>query len=344
MAKTAFCSKTGFFCLRYGVPRVSVIMPVYNGERFLQESIRSVLAQTFRDWELIAVDDGSTDQSGRILENFQRDRRLRVIRLKQNQGTAIARNTAVSNSDCEYLAFLDADDAADPRRLKIQIEYLDSRPHLAVAASRALVLRGHTKSRQQLSGLRPIDIGPTLLFRNCIVHSSVLMRRSLWEPYRSEFEPAEDYDLWARLAANAGFVVLCNVLVTYRDHQFGVSNRFPEKMEAAVKKIHQFQLERLGVVPQEEIHRRLSDWPADATAADLRAAETWLLQLLAANQIYEPASMKRVVERIWSTICLDSWILGPEAFRIYRRSGLATLTPGGLWRFFRRFGRRALQS
>jgi Glycosyl transferase family 2 len=344
MAKTAFCSKTGFFCLRYGVPRVSVIMPVYNGERFLQESIRSVLAQTFRDWELIAVDDGSTDQSGRILENFQRDRRLRVIRLKQNQGTAIARNAAVSNSDCEYLAFLDADDAADPRRLKIQIEYLDSRPHVAVAASRALVLRGHTKSRQQLSGLRPIDIGPTLLFRNCIVHSSVLMRRSLWEPYRSEFEPAEDYDLWARLAANAGFVVLCNVLVTYRDHQFGVSNRFPEKMEAAVKKIHQFQLERLGVVPQEEIHRRLSDWPADATAADLRAAETWLLQLLAANQIYEPASMKRVVERIWSTICLDSWILGPEAFRIYRRSGLATLTPGRLWRFFRRFGRRALES
>jgi glycosyltransferase involved in cell wall biosynthesis len=324
------------------VPRVAVIMPVYNSERFLKESIWTVLEQTFRDWELIAIDDGSTDQSGAILEDFQRDRRVRLIRLKRNQGTATARNAGVESSDCEYLAFLDADDLADPRRLEVQVECMDSRPSLAITASRAMVLRDGTIFKPPASGLRPDDIGPTLLFRNCIVHSSVMTRRICWEPYRSEFEPAEDYDLWVRLALNHRFFLLREPLVTYRDHPSDVSNRLPEKMEAAVKKIHRFQLERLGVAPNGEIHYRLSAWPAGSTPADLRDAEGWLQELEAKNSVYEPESLRRAIERVWFSICLDSWSLGPRAFQIYQRSCLRRMSPSRLWQFVCRFGREAL--
>jgi hypothetical protein len=318
-------------------------MPVYNGAAFLRESIGSVLAQTFRDFELIAVEDGSTDTSWEVLETIS-DQHVRLFRHSQNFGVARARNEGVEHADCEYLGFLDADDLADPKRLAVQATCLDSRPDIGIAASRAVVFRGDARFEQPRQNLPPGNIAATLLFKNCIVQSSVLMRRSCWKPYRSDFEPAEDYDLWARLVPGCSFLLLNEILVAYRDNETGVSARSPAKMENAVRKIHRFQLERLGAVPKEEIHRRLSAWPADATATDLRASETWLLELLAANRIYEPDSLRRVVERIWFTICLDSWTLGPEAFRIYRRSGLATLTPVRLWQFFRRFGRRALQS
>jgi glycosyltransferase involved in cell wall biosynthesis len=319
-------------------------MPVYNGERFLAESIGSVLGQTFHDLELVLIDDGSTDQSWKIVQEFQSDRRLRAIRFEQNRGAAMARNAGVSSTESEYVAFLDSDDLAEPNRLEIQVQQLTRNRQFDVVASQTRVLQQGVEARAPFARTAPNQVPATLLFRNCIVQSSVLMRRRCWQPYRTEFEPAEDYDLWARLAVDHSFLILSDVLVTYRDHGEGVSNRFPEKMVNAVKNIHRFQLERLGVAPQEEIHRRLTVWPVDSTAADLQAAETWLLELLSANRIYDPDSMKRVVEWIWFTICLDSWSLGPEAFRIYRRSRLATLTPTRLWQFMRRFGRRSLQS
>jgi len=319
-------------------------MPVYNGERFLAESIRSVLRQTFRDIELVLIDDGSTDQSWKIVEGFQSDGRVRVIRFKQNQGTATARNAGVASGDSEYVAFLDSDDLAESNRLEIQVQRLTRNRQFDVVSSQARVLQQGVEAPMAFARVPPNQVPATLLFRNCIIQSSVLLRRRCWKPYRSEFEPAEDYDLWARLAVDHSFLILSDILVTYRDHEAGVSYRFPEKMKNAVANIHQFQLERLGVAPREEIHRRLTVWPVDGTAADLQAAETWLLELLSANRIYDPESMKRVTERIWFTICLDSWSLGPEAFRIYRRSRLATLRPTRLWQFMRRFGRRVLQS
>src|SRR6516225_10756927 len=106
-------SSANQFCLlRILVPRVSVIMPVYNSAPFLRESINSVLDQTFRDFELIAVDDGSTDRSWEILQSFEHDRQLRLIRRKTNQGAAAARNDGIVGSDSDYIAFLDSDDLA----------------------------------------------------------------------------------------------------------------------------------------------------------------------------------------------------------------------------------------
>ena len=317
-------------------------MPVYNSAPFLREAVESVLNQSFRDFELIAVDDGSFDRSWEILQSFEHDKRVKAIRLANNQGAAAARNTGVGRSDCDYLAFLDSDDFAGPRRLEVQTQAIERSGRFDVVYGRAAVLRQGVTVIAPPERLSSEDVPPTLLFRNCIVHSSVLLRRSCWQPFRSEFEPAEDYDLWARLAPRLSFIPLNEVLVTYREHGRGASKRLPKKTKQAVTAIHEFQLQRLGVMPCAEIHGRLTAWPGDSDASELAEAEAWLLELATANRIYQPASFRRAIEGIWFSTCLDSWSLGPLAFQIYRRSQLARLTADRLWHFMRRFGRRAL--
>jgi glycosyltransferase involved in cell wall biosynthesis len=317
-------------------------MPVYNSAPFLRESIESVLDQDYRDFELVAIDDGSSDESWEILQSFEDDPRVKTIRLKNNQGAAAARNAGVANCDCDYLAFLDSDDLAKPQRLKIQVQALETGRSFAVVYSRAEIINHGCQVFGSVEAPSPEEVPATLLFRNCIVQSSVLLRRYCWQPYRSEFEPAEDYDLWARIAPHQSFLPLDAILLAYREHPHGVSKRLPDGMKKAVAEIHKFQLEQLGVAGRVDLHGRLAAWPAEADAHQLAEAEIWLLELSAANQVYQPATFRRVIEKIWFSICLDSWALGPTAFQIYRRSRLARLTSSRLWHFARRFGRRAL--
>jgi glycosyltransferase involved in cell wall biosynthesis len=317
-------------------------MPVYNGSRFLRESIESVLVQTFGDFELVVVDDGSSDETWQILQSYDRDPRVRVIRFESNRGVSSAKNAAVANSDSEFIAFLDSDDLAKPNRLQIQCSFLDQNRGVDILHCRSSTLVAGKETYPSFNQFPSDEVPATLLFRNCVVQSSVLMRRACWEPFRSDFSLAEDYDLWARLAPNRVFAMQRCVLTIYREHQGGVSKLFAAKMQSAVREIFRFQLERLGVSPNVDLHFRLSCWPADATANDLAEAESWLKNLISANKIYRRASFQRVIEQVWYSICLDSWSLGPRAFEIYRRSPLGTLTPGRAWNFCRRFGRRVL--
>jgi len=222
-------------------------MPVFNSAIFLRESIRSVLNQSFRDFELVAVDDGSSDDSWEILQSFTNSRRVKSIRCENNRGAATARNEAVARSDSEYIAFLDADDIARPHRLRIQVQVLNRFQRFDAVFGRAAVIHNRDLIPGHRSRLTQAEIGPMLLFRNCIVHSSVMVRRKSWLPYEAGFEPAEDYELWTRLAPFRTFLPLDTLLVDYREHEQGISKRLPEKMKKAVAAIHSLQLKRLGL-------------------------------------------------------------------------------------------------
>jgi glycosyltransferase involved in cell wall biosynthesis len=323
------------------VPRFSVIMPVYNCAPFVRESVASALAQTSKDFELILVDDGSSDASWEILNTIT-DKRIRTFRFEQNRGVGFARNFAIEKSDSEYLALLDADDLAHPARLAVQAAYLDSKPDIGAVASLAWVTEVGGRNKQVFEALTSDEINVTLIFRNPLVTSSVSVRRRLWIPFRSDSEPGGDYYLWARLSPRIQFALLKKTLVTYREHGGRISKRLADRIIPSIRQTHQFQLERLGVVPKLDLHAMLSAWPTDASSEQLSEAEHWLRHLVGANRIYDPFSFRRVAERIWFRVCLDSCTLGPAAFELYRRSLLAKLTPIRAARFFRRFGRRAL--
>jgi glycosyltransferase involved in cell wall biosynthesis len=320
------------------MPRVAVIMPVYNCAPFLRESVASVLNQTMTDFELILVDDGSSDGSWEILHTLV-DKRIRAFRFERNLGVGLARNYAIEKADCEFLAFLDADDVSHPSRLAVQVACLEARPEIGAAASPAWITDLTRRYKFPFEPLSPEEISVTLVFRNPLVTSSVSIRRNLWIPFLCDSEPGGDYYLWSRLSPDVLFALIKRMLVTYRDHSGGISKRLAARMVPSVRRTHQFQLERLGVEPKLGLHAMLSAWPGNASSELLTEAELWLRHLVAANRIYDPASFQRVVERIWFRICLESWTLGPKAFKIYQRSLLAKLTPIRAIRFLR-LGRR----
>jgi GT2 family glycosyltransferase len=212
-------------------PLVSVAMVVCNVDRFLGEAIESILGQTFREFEFIIVDFGSTDNSKSIISKYAAsDSRIRFQEIP-HCGLAEARNAACALSRGRYIAIMDADDVALPERLRWQVEFMESRPETGVLggavecinpAGRALVTWSDPTEHYEI--MRALD-------ERCPLRQpAVLMRRDAFASiggYRAPFAPAEDYDLWLRIAEHYQIANLEQVVLKYRIHPHQVSLRKP---------------------------------------------------------------------------------------------------------------------
>ncbi len=186
-------------------PRVSVLMPVYNAERYVGQTIDSILSQTFTDFEFIAIDDGSTDDSLAVVQRYAaRDARLRVV-TRPNQGIVATLNESIELARGTYLARIDSDDASDPRRFALQVARLDAEPDLMCLGSNSIV----TDPDGRPIGSYPVPLdhitidAAHLAGASSIHHPAVMMRADAVRRvggYRQGFCPAEDLDLWIRLA------------------------------------------------------------------------------------------------------------------------------------------------
>lgn len=209
------------------IPQVSVILPVYNAQSYLRESIDSILAQSFEDFELIIVNDGSTDDSLGIISSYA-DKRIILIN-QENAGLPISLNRAIRVAKGQYLARQDADDVSSPNRLEEQVAYLDAHPQCALLGTWADILVENTPTDRglnhpHLNG----DIQIKLLFFNCFVHSSVMIRKIALEksglyPEDPEKFPPEDYDLWLRIAKYFELANLPKPLLQYRELPSSIS-------------------------------------------------------------------------------------------------------------------------
>lgn len=200
-------------------PMISVIMPVYNGERFIRETIESVLHQTFQNFEFIIINDGSVDSTQQIISSYD-DKRIVLLNMPSNQGVSNARNIGTDSARGEFIAFCDADDLYDPSRLQIQLDFLTSNPAVDVCGSYFIVL----ENGQEKLIEHPITdqgIKEHFFTGNCIGQPSVMGKSAAFRQYKynPELQASEDYDLWARMAT--GGFVFANVplpLVKYRLH------------------------------------------------------------------------------------------------------------------------------
>jgi glycosyltransferase involved in cell wall biosynthesis len=185
------------------VPVVSVVMAVHNGERFLREAIESVLDQTFGAFELLVVDDASTDRTRAILETY-RDRRIRVLTNDRKRGLSHSLNRGIGEARGRYIARLDADDVAEPDRFATQVEYLDRHADVALLGSwyRIIDEQGRETGRRWVPGGHH-EIRWMLGFCNAFAHSAVMIRRAALDTvglYDESLGYAMDYDLWVRIA------------------------------------------------------------------------------------------------------------------------------------------------
>jgi glycosyltransferase involved in cell wall biosynthesis len=205
-------------------PRVTVLMPVYNGGAFLRPAVDSVLAQTFRDFELLIIDDGSTDGSLKTIE-AERDSRIRLVHNPENLGLITTLNRGIELVTGTYLARMDADDLCEPRRFERQVEYLDTHPEVGVCSTWATFIDAAGRE----TGILQTPTG-RLLERQFwrpspLIHPAVMARTTLLREHRyaTEFADAEDYELWLRIHARTRFHNLSEPLLRLRRHGKNVS-------------------------------------------------------------------------------------------------------------------------
>lgn len=204
-------------------PIVTVLLPVYNGERYLREAIESILAQTLTAFELLLVDDGSTDQTEAISRSYD-DPRIRVVRHERNAGLVPSLNAGLERVSTKYVARMDADDVALPHRLEAQVAFLETRPDMAACGTWArqlvdgrlrAVVRRPTGACLRQTAWRPVPIlHPTATFKTEVLQAL---------GYRPEAIHAEDYDLWLRLCRHHEIDNIPLVLLHHRVHPASVS-------------------------------------------------------------------------------------------------------------------------
>ena len=210
----------------YQNPIVSVIIPVYNGERYLAETIESVIAQTEVNWEIIAVNDGSTDISQTILEGYAKKipDRIRVIAV-ENRGVSRARNTAVAAARGTYVAFLDQDDLWAPRKLERQVEMFSRDKNLGISFTNVMFIdeKGSVHRENVLKfGLKHRgNVFEYLIFENFIGISSVMLKKELYVKtggFDPRFFIAEDYDFLLKVTHESSVDYIDEPLLLYREH------------------------------------------------------------------------------------------------------------------------------
>jgi len=206
---------------------ISVVMSVYNGERFVRQAVESILTQSFRDFEFIAIDDGSTDASPCILEEYaRRDARLRLVR-QGNSGLSDSLNRGCGLARGKYIARMDADDVAMPRRLWTQYEFMEGHPQVAVVGGAVECVDSEGRTfRTVRFPYRNKEIYSALLDDCVLCHPTVMIRKDAFESvggYRSGMRDAEDYDLWLRISERHELANLRETVLKYRIHPHQIS-------------------------------------------------------------------------------------------------------------------------
>ncbi|WP_168400400.1 glycosyltransferase family 2 protein [Acinetobacter indicus] len=202
--------------------KVSVGIPFYNAELFLADAIKSVIQQSFQDWELILVNDGSTDQSLSIAKEFaKKDHRIRVISDGLNKKLPYRLNQIIKESKGEYIARMDADDLIHPDRLKIQLEFLESNKTFDLVSTGVVSINDNN----QIKGIRKVDEiyseFSEIKRHYPIVHASILARKTWYSRnnYNTKMPRSQDYELWCRAISknDLKLAVLPEALYYYRE-------------------------------------------------------------------------------------------------------------------------------
>lgn len=206
-------------------PQISVLLSTYNGENWIKESIQSILKQDFSDFEFIIIDDGSTDNSYHILENFRKDNRVLLVRQK-NIGLTCSLNRALSLAKGNFIARQDVDDISLPHRFSRQLAYFAQYPGTALVGTHCRHIDNNCVISNKIA-FTPLQIRKILYHRNIFSHGSVMLYRpiigdELW--YNDTFRYAQDIELWCRLARFYDLRILPEVLYLYRSIPSSISN------------------------------------------------------------------------------------------------------------------------
>lgn len=208
------------------MPVVSVVMPVYNAEKYVTEAIESILNQTFNDFEFIIIDDGSSDRSVEIIKGYE-DPRIRFIRHEENVNLVGTLNEGIGLSNGKYIARMDADDISDPQRLRKQVDFLENHPEVGATGTWANAIN-HPEWSHLHYFITDEEIRIRMVEQIPFAHPTVMMRKDVLEAHNLKYDQEflEDYRLWFELSKVTLLANVPEYLLNYRFHEKQFSKRF----------------------------------------------------------------------------------------------------------------------
>ena len=312
-------------------PKITVLMPFYNGEKYLRDSISSILDQTYTDFEFLIINDGSTDNSIEIVKTYE-DPRIRFVHNDINIGLTKSLNKGLRIARGEYIARMDADDISHPERFDKQIKFLDKNQDIGVCGTFAKTF-GSVESIWK-HPLEDDHIRAEMIFTNPFIHSSVVLRSRVLKEHKIFYEESrrfsQDYELWVRLSGYTKLANLNNILVFHRLHDESAGGIYNVRQKDSGNIVKLAQIKKLGINPSKEeiiLHYGLSNSNLKRQRDFVQATENWLRKLCAANRAMrcypEPAFSKGIAER-WYRTCRRSQELGPWTCKIFWSSPLSS--------------------
>lgn len=322
-------------------PKISVIMSVYNGEKYLAETIVSILEQSFTEFEFIIVNDASTDTTDTILENFSHnDPRIHVITNSINRERCFSRNLAIAHARCNLIAVMDADDWAHPTRLEKQFHFMQEHPEVDVCGS---ALRVYSTGELWLPPIKNQHIRAQLLFNSCIYNPTVIFKKdkiiNYCRGYSEDFQTAQDYDLWSRLSLHSN-VVFANIpepLLRYRIYPIDSRANYYTSQKNNANTVRLRLLDKLfSDLSQEDFnnHLILSEVKDLHCLEELYLCGEWAKSLIKANTLtrtYNHNYLYDVVTQCWLNICNKASRSSLESCYVYYKIGLSPNNSSVFW-------------
>jgi glycosyltransferase involved in cell wall biosynthesis len=308
------------------MPLVTVLMPVYNGEKYLVESIDSILNQSFKDFEFLIINDGSTDKSEEIIRSYQ-DPRIRIINNEENMKLIASLNIGFKLATGKYIARMDSDDISMPLRLEKQVEFMENNQDISVCGSWALFYSDSNILRRGVFRMpsNPEQIRYSLLFRCCLIHPTIMLRKEDFINnglfYDSEYECAEDFDLWNRAAKTLKFYNIEEIHLKYRLSPNGISRKHYHLQKTNSARIRNRIYEEMGVIVGDEFYDVVNTKKENLLYIEdkiLRLKEKIEYEIDEVHKKY----LKRALFDEWYEICRNSSNNGLMTWRIFTRSEL----------------------
>ncbi len=296
---------------------ISVLLPVYNGEKYLAEAIESVLKQTHSDFEFLIINDGSTDNTAQIIsKHAEKDSRIRLIENEKNLGLVETLNKGLELAKGNYIARMDADDICHPERFQKQIHFMDNHPEVVICGT-CFQCFGASNTTH-IYPTEHESIQARLLFGSCICHPSVFLRTAFIREhnikYLSETFPAEDYKIWVKSAKLGRLHNLPDILLHYREHDSQIST---ENIQWQKEQTDRIRLEMLNWLSpdftEEEKQYHLDVFVPGLVneRCDLKPFNKWIEKLIVSNrenEYFNDAVLKQTLRNHLKIIRLR-WVL-----------------------------------
>ena len=291
---------------------LTVFMPVYNGEKYIKNAIQSILEQSYKDFQFLIINDGSTDESVNIIKSFN-DSRINLVHNSKNEGLVYTRNKGFELVNTKFIAFNDCDDISYLTRIEEEFNFLNNNPDYGICGSSVKVFGdfeegfwGYPEHHE--------DIKTLSLFKCQISNSTAMINANLFKnydlKYMEGFFLAEDYELWVRALENIKAYNIQKPLVGICVHDESICHKKHNILKSRTYDVYKKLLYKLGINPTEEelnLHSALGEYAVLISINNyLERTEKWLFKLIEANKIhkiYNSKNFNSMIDKLWFEAC-----------------------------------------